>query len=70
MNLTAKEVVVLNLLAQDKSAKEIAAVCGNSVFTIQCEIRSAKLKLGVGTCHGAVAKILQKQNGIICICTQ
>ncbi len=68
MKLTLKEVVVLNLLAQDKSAKEIAAVCGNSVFTIQCEIKSAKIKLGVGTCHGAVAKLLQLQNGIICNC--
>jgi DNA-binding CsgD family transcriptional regulator len=66
MKLTAKEVRVLNLLAQDKSAKEIADICGNSVFTIQCEIRSAKIKLGVGTCHGAVAKIIQLQNGIIC----
>ena len=68
MKLTLKEVVVLNLLAQDKSAKEIAAVCGNSVFTIQCEIKSAKIKLGVGTCHGAVAKFIQ-HHGIICIGT-
>jgi len=70
MNLTPKEVLVLNLLCQDKSAKEIADICGNSVFTIQCEIKTAKLKLGVGTCHGAVAKIIQLQNGFICIHTQ
>lgn len=65
MELTPKELIVLNLLAQDKSAKEVAVICNNSIFTIQCEIKSAKLKLGVGTCHGAIAKIMEMRYATI-----
>jgi DNA-binding CsgD family transcriptional regulator len=62
MKISTKEELVLILLAKDKSAKEIAGILGNSVFTIQVHIRTIKLKLGVGTCHGAVGKYLNQQH--------
>jgi DNA-binding CsgD family transcriptional regulator len=51
-------------LSQDKTAKEIACLENRSVFTINAQIKSAKLKLGCSTDHGAVAKLIQIKHGI------
>jgi len=61
MKLTNREYQTLSLLAQDKSVKQIAAEFCRSVFTVQAQIKNAKLKLGVCTAHGAVAKILSAE---------
>jgi DNA-binding CsgD family transcriptional regulator len=64
MKLTIKEQAVLSLLSKDKTAKEIARIENRSIYTINAQIKSAKLKLGCKTDHGAVAKILQINYGI------
>jgi DNA-binding CsgD family transcriptional regulator len=63
MKLTPKEIEVLNLLSQDKTAKEIASINQRSVYTINAQIKSAKLKLGCSTDHGAVAKLILMNYG-------
>jgi DNA-binding CsgD family transcriptional regulator len=60
MKLSPKEHQILVLLSEDKTVKQIANLFNRSTFTIQAQIRNAKLKLGVSTSHGAVAKILQQ----------
>lgn len=63
MKLTPKEIEVLNLLSQDKTAKEIANINQRSVYTINAQIKSAKLKLGCRTALGAVAKLILMNYG-------
>lgn len=64
MKLTTKEQLVLTFLCKDKTAKEIAKIENRSIYTINAQIKSAKLKLGCTTDHGAVAKIMQLNYGI------
>jgi len=58
MKLTVRECQILSLLARDLSAKQIAAQFNRSTHTVIAQIKSAKLKLGCYTDHGAVAQYL------------
>jgi len=63
MKLTPKEIEIMELLCQDKTAKQISDIQHRSIHTINAQIKSAKLKLGCSTDHGAVAKILAMKYG-------
>jgi DNA-binding CsgD family transcriptional regulator len=58
MKLTNTEREVVSLLSQDKTVQEIANIRGRSPSTVRVQVSSLKLKLGVGTDHGAVGKFL------------
>ena len=60
MKLTVRESMILSLLAQDLSVKQIAYHINRSIHTVTAQVKSAELKLHCYTDHGAVAKYLKQ----------
>lgn len=63
--LSPKEKETVQLLADDKSAKEISAIRKCSLHTVNAQIRTAKIKYGVGTDHGLTAKYVRMTTALL-----
>lgn len=63
--LSPKEKETVQLLADDKSAKEISAIRKCSMHTVNAQIRTAKIKYGVGTDHGLTAKYVRMTTALL-----